>query len=66
MLTTSFHFSILTQFIKVFDSVGDTFVEELKKEAGKATVDIYPLVSLCTLDVICGKIIFIQDVIEMT
>nr|WCC58134.1 cytochrome P450 [Pharsalia antennata] len=53
MLTPSFHFSILIQFIKTFDSVGDKFIEELKKEEGKATVDISPLVSLCTLDTIC-------------
>lgn len=55
MLTHSFHFSILIQFIKIFETVGDSFIKELKKEEGKASVDIFPLVSLCTLDTICGK-----------
>nr|CAI5850397.1 unnamed protein product [Callosobruchus analis] len=53
MLTPSFHFSILENFMDVFETVGDVFVERLQKEVGKPSVDIYPLVSLCTLDIIC-------------
>nr|WCC58133.1 cytochrome P450 [Pharsalia antennata] len=56
MITPSFHFSILTQFIKTFESVGDNFIEKLEDLVGKASVDIYPLVSLCTLDVICEAV----------
>ncbi|CAH1966529.1 unnamed protein product [Acanthoscelides obtectus] len=53
MLTPSFHFSILENFMDVFEKVGDIFIERLWEEVGKPSVDIYPLVSLCTLDIIC-------------
>ncbi|KAI2474216.1 hypothetical protein C4B38_000284 [Diabrotica virgifera virgifera] len=53
MLTPAFHFSILENFIDVFDSVGDIFIKKLQREVGKNSVDISELVSLYTLDVIC-------------
>ncbi|KAJ8943365.1 hypothetical protein NQ318_002598 [Aromia moschata] len=53
LITPSFHYSILTQFIDIFESVGNVFIEKLDKEVGKPSVDIYPMVSLCTLDIIC-------------
>ncbi|XP_023309753.1 cytochrome P450 4V2-like isoform X2 [Anoplophora glabripennis] len=56
MITPSFHFTILTQFIKTFESVGDNFIAKLEKLVGKPSVDIYPWVSLCTLDIICEAV----------
>ncbi|XP_074031180.1 cytochrome P450 4c3 isoform X2 [Leptinotarsa decemlineata] len=53
MLTPAFHFSILESFVDVFESVGDIFMKKLEEHVGKASFDIYPLVSLCTLDIIC-------------
>ncbi|CAG9827255.1 unnamed protein product [Diabrotica balteata] len=53
MLTPAFHFSILENFLEVFDSVGDIFIQKLRREVGKKSVDISELVSLYTLDVIC-------------
>ncbi|KAJ8913515.1 hypothetical protein NQ315_017065 [Exocentrus adspersus] len=53
MLTPSFHYSILKDCIKIFESVGDKFIRRLGMEEGKPSVDISPLVSLYTLDVIC-------------
>jgi cytochrome P450 family 4 len=53
VLTPAFHFQILEQFIDVFESCGEIFVQKLKKQVGKYSVDIYPLVTLCTLDIIC-------------
>lgn len=32
-------------------------MKKLQSELGK-DIDVHPLVSLCTLDVICGKVIF--------
>lgn len=55
MLTPAFHFQILEQFIDVFESAGNKLVQKLEKQAGKPSVDIYPFVTLCTLDIICGK-----------
>ncbi|KAG5879644.1 hypothetical protein JTB14_034444 [Gonioctena quinquepunctata] len=53
LLTPSFHFSILGNSVDIFDRVGDVFIRNLEKEVGKASFDIHPLVSLCTLDIIC-------------
>lgn len=55
MLTPTFHFKILEDFIDVFNSVSNVMVKKLEKEIGKKSVDIYPYVTLCTLDIICGK-----------
>nr|WKR34929.1 cytochrome P450 CYP4NQ24 [Monolepta hieroglyphica] len=52
-LTPSFHFSILENFVDVFENVGENFVKILEGETGKHSVDICELVSMCTLDIIC-------------
>ncbi|CAH0557341.1 unnamed protein product [Brassicogethes aeneus] len=51
VITPAFHFSILEEFIEVFESVGNVFVEKIGQE--KEKFNIYPYVTLCTLDVIC-------------
>nr|QZM07457.1 cytochrome P450 monooxygenase CYP4SS2 [Lasioderma serricorne] len=53
ILTPTFHFKILEEFIDVFNSVGEIFIKKLEKEVGKDLTDIYPYVTLCTLDIIC-------------
>ncbi|KAH1013367.1 hypothetical protein HUJ04_002366 [Dendroctonus ponderosae] len=53
VITHSFHFSILQQFIGSFDGVGDNLLKKLESEAGKDSVEISQLISLYTLDVIC-------------
>ncbi|EFA04665.2 cytochrome P450 CYP4BN1 [Tribolium castaneum] len=53
IITPAFHFQILEQFVEVFESGGNRFVQQLQKEVGKKSVDIYPYVTLCTLDIIC-------------
>nr|ALD15912.1 cytochrome P450 [Dendroctonus armandi] len=53
VITPSFHFSILQQFVGVFNSVGDNLVKKLESEAGKDSVEISQLISLYALDVIC-------------
>lgn len=55
LLTPAFHFKILEQFTDVFDSQTAVMVERLSREVGKKSVDIYPYVTLCALDIICGK-----------
>jgi cytochrome P450 family 4 len=55
ILTPAFHFQILEQFVDVFESAGNRLVKKLRNEIGKNSVDIYPYVTLCTLDIICGK-----------
>ncbi|XP_055711730.1 cytochrome P450 4d10-like [Phlebotomus papatasi] len=53
IITPTFHFKILEQFVEIFDRQGDTFVETLKKVKPNGSVNIYPLVTLYALDVIC-------------
>ncbi|KAJ3655743.1 hypothetical protein Zmor_014858 [Zophobas morio] len=53
VLTPAFHFQILEQFIDVFESNGNKLIKKLRKKIGERGVDIYPFVTLCTLDIIC-------------
>lgn len=50
MLTPSFHFNILKQFISIMENQGSTLIGKLANSGNP--IDIHPLVSLYTLDVI--------------
>lgn len=54
-ITPAFHFKILEQFVEVFDKNSGIFVDILRKHKPTDGVDIYPLVTLAALDVICGE-----------
>jgi cytochrome P450 family 4 len=54
MITPTFHFKILEQFVDVMNRHGDVFVQKLKKLQGR-DINIYPMISLYALDVICGE-----------
>ena len=56
MLTPTFHFRILNDFVDVFNEQADILIKKLDKHAadGKA-FNIFPEVTLCALDIICGK-----------
>jgi cytochrome P450 family 4 len=49
ILTPSFHFQILEKFVEIMDEQGKVLVDKLKKMN-----DVFPLVNLYALDVICG------------
>lgn len=53
-ITPTFHFKILEQFVDIFDKQSFIFAEVLAKNKATDPVDIYPLVTLAALDVICG------------
>nr|AAT38513.1 ubiquitous cytochrome P450 [Phyllopertha diversa] len=53
IITPAFHFQILEEFIEVFNSQADVLVKKLKEESKKGTIDIYPFIARCTLDIIC-------------
>ncbi|GLG98484.1 Cytochrome P450 4C1 [Gryllus bimaculatus] len=53
IITPTFHFTILEQFVKVFNKQGDVFISVLQKMEGGPPFDITPLVDLYTQDVIC-------------
>lgn len=56
IITPTFHFNILEQFIEVFDRQTDVMVEKLRPYSGKGDFNIYNYSTLCALDVISGKI----------
>ena len=57
ILTPSFHFGILKQFMPVFNEHARQFCEYLRKEmdtTNGAPIDIRQPLTLTTLDIICG------------
>lgn len=54
VISSTFHFKILEQFVEVFDKHSEIFTKNLAKLKGHE-FDIFPLVALCALDIICGK-----------
>ncbi|XP_052565926.1 cytochrome P450 4d1 [Culex pipiens pallens] len=54
IITPTFHFKILEQFVEIFDQQSTVFVDQLKPMAASGEpFDVYPRVTLCALDVIC-------------
>lgn len=56
IITPAFHFKILEQFVEVFDRLGTTVVDKLKKFDAEDDVEFYPIAVLYTLDVMCGEL----------
>ncbi|KXJ72908.1 hypothetical protein RP20_CCG016897 [Aedes albopictus] len=54
IITPTFHFKILEQFVEIFDQQSNIFVSQLKSKAlSGEDFDVFPEVTLCALDVIC-------------
>ncbi|KAJ9590112.1 hypothetical protein L9F63_016766, partial [Diploptera punctata] len=53
MLTPSFHFKMLDNFMDIFVNKSKIFVNILKKHVGEESFDVYPCVTRCALDIIC-------------
>nr|AIW79997.1 cytochrome P450 CYP4C77 [Nilaparvata lugens] len=53
LLSPTFHFKILEDFVEVFCDKSKILVELLDKKADGNEFDIYPFLTLCALDVIC-------------
>lgn len=54
-LTPAFHFKILDEFVKVFDQQSSILIEKLKAFDGKGPFNVFPVVAMSALDVICGN-----------
>lgn len=50
IITPTFHFKILEQFVEVFDRQSNTFVEQMMTKANGVPFDIIPSVTLLALD----------------
>ena len=56
MLTPAFHFKILEDFVQVFNEQSKTLIGKLSEAVKDGEhFNIYPYVTRCTLDIICGK-----------
>lgn len=55
MLTPTFHFKILEDFVQVFNEQTDILITKLQKASeAMDNFNIYPFITRCTLDIICG------------
>ncbi|XP_036407558.1 cytochrome P450 4V2-like [Megalops cyprinoides] len=65
MLTPTFHFSILSEFLEVMNEQAEILTEKLEKQAGKGPFNCFNFITLCALDIICetamGKKIYAQS-----
>ena len=58
MLTPSFHFNILQDFLHIMNEAAGSLIDKLKREACYTghEYDIFPDLTLSSLDIICGEI----------
>lgn len=55
LLTPAFHFKLLSTFKEPMDDCGQILIMKLTEKADGKPFDIYPFITLFTLDVICGN-----------
>ena len=55
MITPTFHFKILDIFVDVFVEKSEILVKKLQSKVGEKAFDIYPFITHCALDIICGE-----------
>lgn len=55
LLTPAFHFKILEDFLDVFNGQSTTMVQQLRGKADGKPFDIFPFITRCALDIICGE-----------
>ena len=59
MITPSFHFDILKDYFLVMSEQAEIFVERITKLDKSAPICLLPHIAACTLDIICGRFLFI-------
>ena len=55
MLTPTFHFRILHDFLDVFNQQAHTLVAKLQRHVDQGPFNVFQDIALCALDIICGK-----------
>lgn len=56
MITPTFHFKILDTFLDIFKENTDILINKLENKAKTGEVfDVYPFITFCALDIICGE-----------
>lgn len=56
ILTPAFHFKILEEFVETFDRQSTVLIKKLLRFDKNDRVELFPIVALYALDVICGNI----------
>jgi len=56
MITPAFHFKILEDYVEVFLENSKILINKLQMEVGSKGFDIYPYITRCALDIICGEL----------
>nr|CBL51707.1 CYP4CU1 protein [Ummeliata insecticeps] len=56
LLTPCFHFRILEDFLPAFDDQSRILVPKIEQRRGDDHVHVMPLVTLCTLDIVCETV----------
>lgn len=54
IITPAFHFQMLERFAETFDRLANTFINKLYEYDVNADIDLFHLVGLFALDVVCG------------
>jgi len=60
LITPTFHFQILENFVEVFVEKSQTLVNQLSQKADGKVFDIYPFITHCALDIICETAMGVQ------
>ena len=56
IITPTFHFKILEQFVEIFDQQSATMAKRMYEKAdGKTVINMFPVACLCALDIIAGE-----------
>uniref|UniRef100_A0A8B9GWG2 Cytochrome P450, family 4, subfamily V, polypeptide 7 n=1 Tax=Astyanax mexicanus TaxID=7994 RepID=A0A8B9GWG2_ASTMX len=65
MLTPTFHFSILADFLDVMNEQSDILIQKMQKHVGGEPFNCFSYITLCALDIICetamGRRIYAQS-----
>lgn len=60
IITPTFHFRVLEDFLETFNAKGDILMEKLKGECGRGAFNVVPYFTFFALDAICGKYLMHQ------
>jgi cytochrome P450 len=55
LLTPSLSYNLLEKFVNIFESASNILVQKLSKMGDSDNFDIYPYMSRCIFDVVCGN-----------